>query len=409
MSPPSAAHVVTLPPGLSTAGQQAFGERARAAGAALLELRNDLYADADVAPAALAQRLPLVVSRRGRPLARSWVDAARWVDIPLGEPSPVEASRLLRSFHAERPLGVDEAVALWRGAEAGAARKHVEPLGTPTGGWRLLEVQAGLGVGATVLATGPLALPFRAVLAERNALDYCALDGDWAAAAGQRLLADARRAATAPAGTPRLGILGTHIGHSRSPAVHRAPFDRIDLPPDADVAGLLEALHPHYRGFAVTRPFKRAVAARVGAGMDAVNTLYRQGTGWGGANTDVDGAEATLRALAAREVTVLGAGGVAPALLAAAGRLGVVLRMRRRADLAGTRVEGTCIWTWPEELAPPEGLRLEGAQVAVIAYGEPGRAIAAQVASRGGTVLHQGEAWFEAQAAAQRRVWRAGA
>jgi len=378
------------------------------AGAAWLELRNDLYADDALDAAALARVVPLLASQRARPLARPWVDAARRVDIPLGEPSPVEVSRLLRSFHAEVALGAEEAVALWRSAEAGSARKHVEPLGDPRTGWRLLEVQAALGANTTVLATGPLALPFRAVLSERNALDYCALDGTWSAAPGQRLLEDARRASRAKVGTPRLGILGARIGHSRSPLVHPPPFDRIDLPPEADVAALLQALRPHYRGFAVTRPFKRAVAAALGTGLDAVNTVFRKGEGWGGANTDVDGAEDTLRALGAATVTVLGGGGVAPALQAAAVRLGVSLQVRRRAELAGVQVEGPCVWTWPEELEPPAGLRLEGARVAVIAYGEPGRAIASHIDQRGGVALHRGEAWFEAQAAAQRTLWTVG-
>lgn len=407
MSLPSARTVVTLPPGLSAAGQSAFAERARTA-ASLLEVRNDLCADAEVNITALAKVVPLIVSQRGRPLAAHWLAAARWVDLPLGEEATVEVPRLLRSFHAERPLSPGEALAHWRGVEAGAARKHVEPIGELRSAWRLLEVQAALGSGSTVLATGPLALPFRAVLSERNALDYCALDGRWAAAPGQRLVEDARRAAAAPVGTPRLGILGTHIAHSRSPLVHPAPFDRIELPADADVAGLLEALRPHYRGFAVTRPFKRVVAAALGSPIEAVNTVFRDGAGWGAANTDVDGAEATLRALGAREVTVLGAGGVAPALQQAAVRVGCTLHVRRRAELAGTHVRGTCVWTWPEELAAPGGLHLDGAQVAVIAYGAPGKAVAAQVEHLGGMAVRCGETWFDAQAAAQRRLWAGG-
>jgi hypothetical protein len=407
MSLPSASTVVTLPPGLSATAQGAFAERARRV-ASLLELRNDLYADEEVDAAALARVLPLVVSQRGRPLARAWRAAARWADVPVGEEAGVEVARLLRSFHAERPLSPSEALAPWRGVETGAARKHVEPLGALHTAWRLLEVQAALGPGSTVLATGPLALPFRAVLSERNALDYCALDGDWAAAPGQRLAEDARRAAAAPVGTPRLGILGMHLGHSRSPLVHPAPFDRVELPVDADVAGLLDALRPHYRGFAVTRPFKRAVAAALGSPLEAVNTVFRQGAGWGCANTDVEGAEAALRALGGQEVTVLGGGGVAPALQQAAVRTGTTLRIRRRAELAGARVGGGCIWTWPEELAPPAGLRLDGAQVAVIAYGAPGKAIAARVEQLGGRPVACGEGWFEAQAEAQQRLWSSG-
>jgi hypothetical protein len=280
----------------------------------------------------------------------------------------------------------------------------VEPLGEPPRGDRLLALQAALGEGATVLATGPLALPFRAVLAERNALDYLALAADWSAAPGQRLLADAVRANAAPAGAPRLGILGTHISHSRSPEVHPPPFDRVELPPDADISALLAALRPWYRGFAVTRPFKQVAARAVGL-TGAINTLYRSGSGWGGANTDVEGALVTLDTLAAREVHVLGRGGVAPALEQAASRRGVVLQFHPRESLSNTPLSGACIWTWPEELAPPEGLRLDGARVAVIAYGAPGEAIVRTVSALGGTALPCGQPWFEAQARGQRALW----
>ena len=104
-------------------------------------------------------------------------------------------------------------------------------------------------------------------------------------------------------------------------------------------------------------------------------------------------------------VTVLGAGGVAPALREAAGRLGCALHLRRHAELAGARVGGACAWTWPEEVDPPAGLRLDGARVAIIAYGAPGRALATRVEQLGGTAVACGEGWFEAQATAQRRLW----
>ena len=67
-------------------------------------------------------------------------------------------------------------VALWGEVPAGVLIKHVEPLGELGDAGRLLETQARLiarfgATRVTVLATGVLALPFRAVLARRNALD----------------------------------------------------------------------------------------------------------------------------------------------------------------------------------------------------------------------------------------------
>ena len=123
----------------------------------------------------------------------------------------------------------------------GSRIKHVEPLVSPSRAAVLLATQQALIARfgperVTVLATGPLALPVRAVLAQRNALDYLALDPGWSAAPGQRLLTDAvREARYAPAGQGRLAILGSAISHSRSPRVHVQPFDRIALPEDTDV------------------------------------------------------------------------------------------------------------------------------------------------------------------------------
>ena len=137
------------------------------------------------------------------------------------------------------------------------------------------------------------------------------LGGDWKAAPGQRLLADATREARYPHPVPlpegegmlgRLGILGTSIVHSRSPRIHRQPFDRIDIPEDAPVESLVDALLPHYRGFAVTSPFKIRLARHTGSPLDAINTLVRRRDRWESFNTDTDGARTVLERLGARDV-----------------------------------------------------------------------------------------------------------
>jgi hypothetical protein len=312
-------------------------------------------------------------------------------------------------------MTTSQALAHWRGTPADVQVKHVEPLGSPSDASRLLETQAALrsvfGDRVTVLATGPLALPFRAVLAESNTLDYLALDGTWSAAPGQRLLDDAVRSsrrARHDGTAQRLGILGSPLGHSRSPRLHAQPFDRIELPPDVDVGALLAALRPHYRGFAVTNPFKKAVARATNANRDAVNTLVREELGWSSANTDREGAAATLSALTQRAgtrlVTVLGDGGVTGALREAAEQLGVTLTVLQRATV-GDVVRGAAVWTWPASVDAPAALRFEHALVAVIAYGAPARTIAARVQQLGGTPLRLGPRWFIAQARRQRALW----
>jgi hypothetical protein len=118
--------------------------------------------------------------------------------------------------------GIHDVLEQWRGTPAGVHVKHVEPLGALSETGRLLETQAALrgvfGERVTVLATGPLALPFRAVLAESNALDYLAVDGTWSAAPGQRLLDDAllsfARASRCRRGRDRFLVSFAHIGSS---------------------------------------------------------------------------------------------------------------------------------------------------------------------------------------------------
>jgi hypothetical protein len=408
--------IVTVPPSLRGAEALRFAEDVRRRGAQLIEVRSDLHAPGDVGVRALAGILDLLVSERGQPLPAEWVEAARFVDRDiLLAPAEAPAGKLVASHHAQRPLSTAEALSLWeRPLPEGSLVKHVEPLGAPSPARvaELLETQARLlqrfGQGrTTVLAMGPLALPVRAVLARRNMLDYVAAGPQWNSAPGQRLLDDADREARAfrVEGAPRLGILGTGIAHSRSPRIHRQPFDRIDIPEDAPVEALVDALLPHYAGFAVTSPFKLRLARHTGSPLEAINTLVRRGSQWESLNTDTEGARAVLERLQAREAFVLGDGGASAALRAESSESGCSLRFLRRAELPAEPLSGAGIWTWPDRIAPPEALRFQGARVAVIAYGAPARRIAAEITRRGGTPLMLGAAWFIAQARRQRALW----
>jgi shikimate kinase len=391
--------VVTLPPGVDPRNF-AFG--ARRSGAELLEIRTDLI-PRETSLDEAARVLPLLVAeRQGPEVPARWRELAQVIDVE----APRDGARVLRSFHSPEPLSPEQALAFWSSSPPGTRVKHVEPLGPVENGWRLLETQRLLierfgPEAVTVLATGALALPFRAVLAGLNALDYLALEPGFSAAAGQRLLADAVREARAgmPAG-PRLGIIGHQIVHSRSPSIHPQPFDRIDLLADVEVGPLLEALRSQYRGFAVTRPFKKnALKGK------AVNTLVRKCDHYEGENADVPGARAALEKLGGMAFDVLGEGGVSDALAAAAIELGLPMRFIRRAEVGGKVLEKSVVWTWPPEIDPPEGLRLDGKRVGVISYGLPGHRIAEKVRALGGTVVWLGARWFVAQARAQRAKW----
>jgi shikimate dehydrogenase len=143
--------------------------------------------------------------------------------------------------------------------------------------------------------------------------------------------------------TALLGVLGDPVRHSLSPAMHNAALRELGLnwvylalpaPPEqlATVVRGLEAMG--CRGLSVTIPHKKSVAAlaaelsplarRVGA----VNTLVpREGGGWFGTNTDVEGFLAPLHAAGrpwqGQRAVVLGCGGSARAVVAGLAELGL--------------------------------------------------------------------------------------
>lgn len=138
----------------------------------------------------------------------------------------------------------------------------------------------------------------------------------------------------------RAAVLGSPVGHSLSPALHRAGYvaagltdwryDPIECDGDA-LPELVRTRGPEWAGFSVTMPGKSAAAAvadvrspRVQA-LGVANTLVRRDGGWFADNTDVDGLVGALRAAGApkvRSALILGGGGTAAAVLAALAELG---------------------------------------------------------------------------------------
>ncbi|MCI0155692.1 shikimate dehydrogenase [Leifsonia shinshuensis] len=137
----------------------------------------------------------------------------------------------------------------------------------------------------------------------------------------------------------RLAVLGSPIGHSRSPALHRAAYDVLGLPwsyESVDVAedGLatfLDGLGPEWRGLSLTMPLKQTVVPlltavdRVAVQTGVANTVLLDGDAVSGFNTDVAGIVRALGAAglqSARYVHVLGGGATAASALVAAAELG---------------------------------------------------------------------------------------
>jgi shikimate dehydrogenase len=157
----------------------------------------------------------------------------------------------------------------------------------------------------------------------------------------------------------RLAVLGSPIGHSRSPELHRAAYDVLGFDweygraevPAGGLAGFLAGLGDDWRGLSLTMPLKREVAALV-PDLDDVavrsgqaNTIVLGDDGARAFNTDVAG---IVDALADAGVTrpacavVLGAGATAESAVIAARELGAAVTVAARSPekAAGARAFG---------------------------------------------------------------------
>ncbi len=156
--------------------------------------------------------------------------------------------------------------------------------------------------------------------------------------------------------------LGSPIGHSLSPVLHRAAYDALGLvgwsfrTVECTVDRLGETVRAldeeGLAGVGLTMPLKRAILPML-AGHDervtataAANTVVFRDDGWYGANTDVPGMIAVLTAMqvvgsaGAEPPWLLGAGATAGSALAALGDLGyasAVVVARRPAETGDLR------------------------------------------------------------------------
>ncbi|HYR45520.1 MAG TPA: type I 3-dehydroquinate dehydratase, partial [Thermoanaerobaculia bacterium] len=153
------------------------------------------------------------------------------------------------------------------------------------------------------------------------------------------------------------GIVGADVSGSLSPFLHNALFRSRDLPrlylplPISDFERVkpqeLE-FDPPFRGFSVTRPWKRQAAATAVPSEDvraagAANTLVLARGRWRAENTDVDGIFDPLAdhdTGEGRAAVVLGAGGTARAAVVAARRLGYEVAVSSRRDAEADALAG---------------------------------------------------------------------
>ena len=154
----------------------------------------------------------------------------------------------------------------------------------------------------------------------------------------------------------RCAVLGHPIGHSLSPALHRAAYDALGLDwtyEAVDVTGerlevFLDGLDEQWRGLSLTMPLKREVRRLLDRESEqarrsgVVNTVLLDGDGRSGDNTDIPGAVTALDERYDGPVTravVLGGGATATSMVHALADRGcrhVTIRVRDAARAADT-------------------------------------------------------------------------
>lgn len=161
-------------------------------------------------------------------------------------------------------------------------------------------------------------------------------------------------------------VIGSPVGHSLSPVIHRAAFDAasvdwayvaFEVPPGSGGAAVEAMRVLGIGGLSVTMPHKHAVAGAVdrldaaAAALGAVNTVSWDGDELVGSSTDGPGFVASLAdagvTVAGAACAVLGAGGAARSVVDSLGRAGatrivVVNRTRERA-VGATRLASQAV------------------------------------------------------------------
>lgn len=253
-------------------------------------------------------------------------------------------------------------------------------------------------------------------------------------------------------GRRRLAVLGSPIGHSKSPALHRAAYERLGLDwaydrvevGEGGLAAFLDGLGPEWRGLSLTMPLKPEALAladdveRLAARAGAVNTLLLGPDGRRfGFNTDIGGIVRALGDVGVhgiRHGVLVGGGATAASALVAmaelgaarvevcvrdAGRaasvvdlghaLGLIVEARPLARIGEATGADLVISTVPggTDLGLVPSRELAAAPLLDVAYAPWPTALAAAWSGRGGTVAN-GLGMLVHQALLQVRVFLTG-
>ena len=232
---------------------------------------------------------------------------------------------------------------------------------TPDDVWKVLELYKNAPKPTVAFCMGEMGLPSRIIGAKLGApFTYCGFNPDRQIAPGLPSLKQMRSLFFYPrinSETQVFGVVGDPIGHSLSPLIHNAAFRQIGfngvyvpfLVPERNFAEFLKGgKNFGVRGLSITIPHKEAAASSttvcdaVVRSTSAANTLLNRPGGWEGYNTDFqavvdsligslpplpNGAPAELKA---RQVLILGAGGVARSIGFALLQQGAIVTISNR-------------------------------------------------------------------------------
>lgn len=330
--------VVTMPSSAAMDPTR-FAERAKKAGADLLEIRGDLTP----ALPPFVSALPLIVSPRGTGKMLMEVHKPTFVDLAIDETMDVSSGiQIIRSVHDHR--GTPSLERLQTTAEqmlkAGAdIMKIATTILTYKDILTLQDLQKNLPADRAhvILGMGPKAHLTRMLSPLHNALTYTFLEEADASALGQLSLS--MHKLTAHCKQPKIfGILGgSSCSRSLSPCIHNNLFQRHNIDalysifPTDDLDEEWESLMTlGIAGLSITSPWKRAVISKLNhieataERSGAVNTAIKRDAGWIGYPRDAEGMMGGYPFLQrASSAVIIGSGGVVPEVIAACRMAGI--------------------------------------------------------------------------------------
>lgn len=302
---------------------------------------------------------------------------ANWVDVEAAVTPhywPASVGRVILSRHDFKrcPPDLDAIATRLDGSEA-AVNKIAFAAAGPEDALRALDLLRQCHKPTLALSMGAAGLISRILGGKLGAFGtFAALAAGKESAPGQPTIAeltDLYRVKSLTPASAVYGVIGCPVAHSMSPAIHNAAFAAAGMdacyvplliqPSEDDFCRFMDALLERpwmdWRGLSVTIPHKEHALRYVGADncealavrIGAVNTITIEPDGsLAGDNTDYAGAldalcagmSITREGLAGRRAAVLGAGGVARAIVAALAHYGCEVTVYNRTVQRGQRL-----------------------------------------------------------------------